>query len=46
VSLSSLRDINTDMTEITKQVTAFMCKCCNVSSMATMAEARVKSGFQ
>lgn len=41
-SLSLLGDINASMEHITKQATAFMCKCYNVANAPTMTEARIK----
>ncbi len=41
-SLSLLGDVNADMKGVTKQATAFMCRCYNVPNAATMTEARIK----
>ena len=41
-SLSLLGDVNADMKDVTKQATAFMCMCYNVSNATTMTDARIK----
>ena len=42
-SLSLLGDLNATMEDITKQATAFVCRCYNSSGAATMTEARIKA---
>ena len=41
-SLSLLSDVNTNMEEIIKQATAFICWCYNMNGATTMTEARIK----
>ena len=42
-SLGFLGDLNATMEDITKQATAFMCRCYNSPCAATMTEARIKA---
>ena len=41
-NLSLLGDVNANMQDITKQATAFMCRCYHVTNATTMTEARIK----
>lgn len=42
-SVSLLGDLNATMDDITKQATAFVCRCYNIPNAATMTEARIKA---